>query len=244
MTVVDRGNEARLLSLAVADDPDAWQRAGFAVVDGTVTIGATAVELTGRADDRARRGIGSWTVAGLDAEGSGTIDGIPTTFAPHAATVAGPATSVAPAEHPNGVTGIDHVVVLTPDLDRTIAAFAHVGLAVRRIRETESYGSPMRQAFLRIGGTIVEVVGGHDGSGQTVEEAPATFFGLALDVDDLDRTSALLGDGLGAIRSAVQEGRRISTIRHKGFGMSVATALMDDRSDARLAEATTAEAGT
>lgn len=232
----DLGNTARLVSLTVADDADSWAAAGFTVTDGSVAIAGTTIVLTGRADDRTRRGVQGWTVAGLDApattgtDPAGSIDGLATTFTagPHEPDDVG---------HPNGVTGIDHVVVLTPDLDRTLAAFAAVGLGVRRIRETESYGSPMRQAFLRLGPTIVEVVGGHEGSGQTTEEAPASFFGLALDVADLDHTAALLGEGMGGIKPAVQDGRRISTIRHKHFGMSVATALMDHRL------AATAEAG-
>ncbi len=232
----DLGGQARLLSLTVADDPEAWEGAGYTVIDGVVKVGATTIGLTGRTDDRALRGIRDWTVSGLDAPaGGGSIDGINTTFTPLPGSSAEEAGDEVTGEgdgttgHPNGATGIDHVVIATPDLDRTIAAFAAVGLAVRRIRETESYGAPMRQAFLRLGPTIVEVVGGHEGTGESAEEAPATWFGLALDAADLDATATLLGDGLGRIKPAVQEGRRIATLRHKTFGMSVATALMDDR---------------
>jgi catechol 2,3-dioxygenase-like lactoylglutathione lyase family enzyme len=225
----DLGNGARLVSLTVADDATAWEAAGFTVVDSTVTIDGTAIHLTGRAEDRAHRGIRNITVSGLAAPaGDGTIDGLNTTFVDDTNGSAPHGGGEHPPAHPNGTTGIDHVVIITPDLDRTIAAFAGVGLGVRRIRETESYGAPMRQAFLRLGPTIVEVVGGHEGTGQSADEAPADCFGLALDVADLDATGALLGDGMGAIKPAVQEGRRIATIRHKNFGMSVATALMDD----------------
>lgn len=226
----DRGATARLVSLTVADDPEAWDAAGFDVVDGTVTIAGTTVLLSGRAAERADRGIRNMTVSGLDApEGEGLIDGIPVTFTD--GSTDDPAVgdgSAGEPRHPNGTVGIDHVVIITPDLDRTIDAFARIGLAVRRIRETESYGAPMKQAFMRLGPTIVEVVGGHEGTGQSADEAPASWFGLALDVVDLDATAALLGEGLGGIKPAVQEGRRIATIRHKQFGMSVATALMDD----------------
>jgi catechol 2,3-dioxygenase-like lactoylglutathione lyase family enzyme len=230
MTADDRGDRAQLLSLTVADDPAAWEAAGFTVRPddgslGTVRLGATTVCLSGHTDDRDRRGIRDWTVAGLDAPGgAGTVDGIATTFADSAE----PVDADTPT-HANGATGIDHVVILTPDVDRTTAAFGALGLAVRRIRETDSYGAPMRQAFLRLGPTVVEVVGGHEGTGQSATEAPAGWFGLALDVDDLDAAAALLDDGLGSIKPAVQEGNRIATIRHKTFGMSVAVALMDRR---------------
>ncbi|NLD76085.1 MAG: VOC family protein [Acidimicrobiales bacterium] len=237
----DLGSAARLVSITVADDPSAWASAGFTVVDDAVQIAGTRIVLTGRVDDRSLRGIRNWTVAGLSAPaGDGQIDGLATSFvdvtslddtSTAGTSTAGTSTvqdTASTAVHANGTAGIDHVVVITPDLDRTIAAFAEVGLGVRRIRETESYGAPMRQAFLRLGPVIVEVVGGHEGSGQRAEEAPADWFGLALDVGDLGATATLLGDGLGGIKDAVQDGRRIATIRHKNFGMSVATALMDD----------------
>lgn len=237
----DLGNHARIVAITVADHPDAWARAGFTVTGGAVTLGPTMIRLTGdrseasASDDAApgeRRGILGWSVAGLDAPaGAGAIDGIATTFvAPDTAT--GPEEQAGPADdepHPNGATGIDHVVLHTPDLARTTAAFAAVGLAVRRVRETDSYGAPMRQAFLRAGPTVVEVVSGHDDSGEPAEDAPAGWFGLAIDVDDLDAVAASLGDGLGGIKPAVQEGRRIATIRHRQLGLSVAVALMDDR---------------
>ena len=216
MTADDRGDLAQLLSITVADDPAAWEAAGFAVHSeegslGTVHLGETTIRLSGRTDDRDLRGI---------------RDGIAPTFAdtPEPHDTANPN-----GANPNGATGIDHVVILTPDVDRTTAAFGELGLAVRRIRETDSYGAPMRQAFLRLGPTVVEVVGGHEGTGQSATEAPAGWFGLALDVHDLDAAAALLGEGLGTIKPAVQPRHRIATIRHKTFGMSVAVALMDRR---------------
>jgi hypothetical protein len=79
---------------------------------------------------------------------------------------------------------------------------------------------------------VLEVVSGDAGTGRPADDAPATWFGLAVDVEDLDRTAELLGEGFGTIREAVQEGRRIATFRHKALGLSVAVAAMDDRAGA------------
>lgn len=227
----DAENEAPrplLIELQVADEPESWAAAGFLVHGDVVALGATTVRLVGEGHhasagptEPGRRGIVGWTLAGIDLEGD-HLDGLPIRVvdAP-----AGPAGARPP--HPNGVTGLDHVVVLTPDLERTIAAVEAAGPGLRRIRETERNGTPMRQAFFRFGPVILEVVSGDLGSGAPAEEAPATFFGLAVDADDLDATRALLGDAIGHPKPAVQAGRRIATFRHRALGMSVALAAMD-----------------
>lgn len=210
---------ARVVELQIADEPDAWSAAGFTVADGVVVVGSVRLRLVGRRD--AERGIVGWTLAGVTAP-DGDLDGLPTQIA-----AADPDGASMPATHPNGVTGLDHIVVLTPDLDRTLDALAAAGLELRRIRDTTSYGSPMRQAFFRLGPTVLEVVSGDTGSGLPAAEAPAAWFGLAVDVHDLDEARALLGDALGDTKDAVQEGRRIATLRHKQLGLSVAVAAMD-----------------
>jgi hypothetical protein len=140
--------------------------------------------------------------------------------------VGGPPADRVPApHHANGVNGLDHLVVATPDLDRTVAALTGAGLDLRRTRDAGPGSGPdgarRMQAFFRLGGTILEVVGieGAHGGGQ------ATFWGLAFTVDDLDATATFLGDRLGPARDAVQPGRRIATLR-RDAGSSVAMAFM------------------
>jgi catechol 2,3-dioxygenase-like lactoylglutathione lyase family enzyme len=219
-----------LVELEVADPPEAWAAAGFAVEGGRCTIGAVRIRLVGRDDDGgARRGIVGWSIANIDLGGAtGELDGLPTKAAAHDA-----ASEPQGEPHPNGTVGLDHVVVLTPDLDRTIAACEAAGLELRRIREgAGGDGAQVRQAFFRLGSTILEVVSAPGpGSGEPASTAPARWFGLAVDVDDLDETHALLGDALGRIKPAVQEGRRIATLRHRDLGMSVSVAAMDRHGD-------------
>jgi hypothetical protein len=59
-------------------------------------------------------------------------------------------------------------------------------------------------------------------------EGPIRFWGLTLVVDDLDDAARQLGDRLGAIKDAVQPGRRIATLR-RDAGLSVPIALMTPR---------------
>lgn len=216
-----RGGIARLVEVQVADGPEGWTRAGFTVEGDVVQLGTVTFRLVG---DHAGRGIVGWSLSGIGLDGGDDLDGLATTVVP---AVAPPPAPV----HPNGTTGLDHVVVVTPDLDRTLAALAAAGLELRRIRDTSSRGGPMRQAFFRLGPTVLEVVSGDLGSGAPAGEAPATWWGLAIDVDDLDATAAVLGSGLGSIKAAVQPGRRIATLRHRDLGVSVAVAAMDHRAE-------------
>src|SRR5687767_14358932 len=97
-----------LASLTVGDDPEGWRQAGFTVEDDECRIGSVRVLL--RPD--AGKGVRAWS---LDGDlGDGPLDGVPT----EADEVAPPA----PVDHPNGATHIDHVVLMTPDVDRTTKA--------------------------------------------------------------------------------------------------------------------------
>lgn len=200
--------------ILVGDPSDAWVAAGFAVDDdGTCRIGTVRVRLMGR--DGGKRILG-WSLRGAPPArlADGSLDGLPTTGSD--------APPAEPATHPNGATHIDHVVLLSPDLARTSTALEAIGVLPRGERDTDSYGAPMRQIFFRLGEVILELVGQPGAAG----EGDPGFFGLAVTVTDLDAAGALLGDHLGTAKDAVQEGRRIATLRHREVGMSVATALM------------------
>jgi hypothetical protein len=101
--------------LEVADSVDAWTRAGFSVgADAVCQVGGVGIKLVG--SDTAT-GVVGWSLRGLPpAHALDDLDGIPT----KRSTGAG----AAPATHANGVTSIDHVVLLSPDLNRTLEALA------------------------------------------------------------------------------------------------------------------------
>jgi hypothetical protein len=200
--------------ILVGDPREAWEAAGFTVDDdGTCRIGQVRVRLVGR--DGGKRILG-WSLRGVPAGqlDDGTLDGVPTT--------ASNAPPVEPGAHANGSRHIDHVVLLTPDLARTTTALAAIGVTPRGERDSDTYGAPMRQVFFRLGEVILELIG----QVGTAGEGDPGFFGIAITVEDLDAAAELLGEHLGEPKDAVQEGRRIATLRHRGVGMSVATALM------------------
>ena len=204
----------RIDTLVVADPPSAWAEAGFTVdAGGTCRIGAVGIELVGR--DRGF-GILGWSLGDLQSDGE-DVDGIPTARSDTPVS--------APAEHRNGVTAIDHVVLMSPDLDRTVSALGDLGMQPRRERDATLGDRPIRQIFYRFGETVVEVVGSPATSGP----GPSTLWGITYVVADIEESARFFGDRTAPIKAAVQPGRSITTLRHQELGLSVRTALMSAR---------------
>jgi hypothetical protein len=124
-----------------------------------------------------------------------------------------------PATHPNGTTLLDHLVVFTGDPARTTNAYADLGLPPRRVREL---GNGTTQTFFRAGEVIIELVG------PIPDVAGERYWGLAFTVADLDACAAMFGAACGAIKDAVQPGRRIATLRHRDLGLTVPIAFMSE----------------
>ena len=199
--------------LTVADAPAAWCDCGFEVAGEECVVGGIRIRF---APQGGARGIAGWSLRGID---STDLDGLPTTASEE------PPPGEAP-EHPNGVTGLDHVVAISSDLDRTVAALEAAGLDLRRVREEPTPAGAPRQAFFRLEPTILEVVQEPPEVTAKKGDRPAFFWGLALVAPDLERTVAYLGEErVSEVRDAVQPGRRIATLR-RAAGISVPVALM------------------
>jgi catechol 2,3-dioxygenase-like lactoylglutathione lyase family enzyme len=204
---------ATIDELAVADEPQAWAAVGFELDGDVCVVGDVRIRLAG---SDAGEGLAGWSLRGV----AGTeLDGLATAASDRDPPAAAPA-------HPNGIAALDHVVAITPALERTVAALQAAGLDLRRVREEPTPAGAPRQAFFRLGATILEVVQEPD---EAIERAggdhPAFFWGLAFVVPDLDATVAGLGDRVGEIRPAIQPGRRIATLR-RSAGLSLPVALM------------------
>jgi hypothetical protein len=210
--------------LTVADGPEAWSALGFAVEDDLCVVGGVPIRLAG---PDAGRGLAGWT---LDGAGTTELDGLPTALVGEAGRLTvDMRQKLDPGAHPNGITALDHVVAITPALERTVAALESAGLDLRRIREEPTPAGAPRQAFFRLGPAILEVVQEPDGVLQRKgAERPAFFWGLAFVAPDLEATAAGLGEHVSEVREAVQPGRRIATLR-RSAGLSLPVALMTPR---------------
>jgi hypothetical protein len=195
------GSRPQLAALSVADSAGSWKGLGFAVSGRIVALGAVRIELGGTGS-----GITGWRLRGIEAVHE--IDGLPTAVEDEP-----PPTEH--GQHPNGAIGLDHVVVTTPEFDRTAQALQAARIPLRRERQGRG---GIRQGFRRLGPAILELV-----QQTEVEPGPARFWGMVVTVSDLEALAERLGDRLGPIKSAVQPGRRIATLRSSaGLGEPVA----------------------
>jgi hypothetical protein len=195
-----------LTELQIADPPDKWEALGFTVKDGVCDVGGIKLTLGAQGT-----GITAWSITNLDSHIT-QIDGLPTT-APQPSTLH----QQTSRPHPNGATGIDHIVIVTPNFGKSSGALDAAGMPLRRIRQVPAE-PPFRQGFRRLGPAILELV--------EAPQAPKTaFWGLVIIVQDLDALADRLNNHLTPIKPAVQPGRQIATLERTA-GLSPAIAFM------------------
>jgi hypothetical protein len=203
-------SEARVEWLTIAGDPEVWGSLGLAVgADGVIPLFGTGLKIT-ESSSPDETGIAGWALSGV--EPVAAVAGLPSEVVE-----AGPPVF---AEHALGAVELDHVVIMTSSLETVSAAVAEAtGCELKRTRELGT----ITQGFHRIGrgGLIVEIVQHPD-----FDRGEAEFWGLVINVDDLDAACELLGsERVSEPKDAVQPGRRIATIRSE-VGLGTALALM------------------
>ncbi len=191
-----------LIELQLADDPDAWRALGFKLDENdNLDLGGVRLRFGAHGG-----GIVAWSfdLIGVRCE----IDGLSTPP---------PSLRLPPPfhTHPNGATGLDHLVVATNNFDRSALALDAVGLTLTREDETD-FG---RAGFRRIGPAILELV-------QREEEPATRFWGLGIVVISLESLAERLGELLGPIRPAVQAGRKIATLDSAAAGIKTPVVFM------------------
>ena len=222
---------------------DGWENAGF-IVEGrtiTVTVGSMRFELVGDASERDK------------------VDLLKFTNFPYTnmrqindSILVGPDEGVRtrPAEHPNGITSLDHVVIKTTEIEKVEDCLSNELRLTLRRRASHKDGTTM--LFYREknrpgqpAAPIIEVVGQppeknpvgtalssgtmfqSKGRLKTVAEEDRRHFtyvwGLAFVAEDLGRVRECIGhEHVSEPRSALQKGRRICTIKGVSMGTQIA----------------------
>ena len=206
-------SSARIGELVIGGSRANWAQVGINFShDGVFAIG----EIVLRINETLPPGVHSWALSNIDSTVV-SIDGISTT-----GNVANDRIEYNDAQ---GFVltplGIDHVVVNTPDLERTsLALHEATGAELKRIRDA---GNGVRQGFHRLGDVIIEIV-----SAPSMPPGNASLWGFVLNVADVHEVAAYLGpDVLSPPKPAVQKNRLIATFRG-AVGLGVPVALMSD----------------
>lgn len=129
-----------------------------------------------------------------------------------------------PAAHPNGVCGVDHVVVSTGGVERTSGLLTDAGLELLGDRQAVFGEEQVEQRFHHAGPCLIELVGP---SGTTGGE-PAGVWGITFVTPKIESLPALEPAPVASIRDAVQPGRRIATAVPEA-GLPTRVAFMDPR---------------
>lgn len=190
-----------LAELHIADVSSRWEDIGFYVFCGSSQLGNTRLlfEFDDEHADLTPNCITAWGLSGTTRtelveqnEGIKTFVGEQAVHQPN-------------CRHPNHATHIDHVVLNTPHLPRTLQTLEDAGFILKRVREASQ---KMDQAFYRLGDVILEVVG-HPSKHS---DEPASLWGFICAVPNLEQTAVVVGEQLGSIRDAVQLGHKIATL--------------------------------
>lgn len=209
MTELVRGPQ--LTGLLVGDDPAAWRALGLPVTGDRMTVGGVTIRLAGSDGPRGVLGLQLDPPLTADVDGLGPAD------------AGGPPSSSAVGEAGTGasVVAVDHLVVATPDLQRTTAALGAIGLTPRRTVDAIRGDEGVRYRFFLLGTCVLELIGPTEPAGNE----PAIVGGLALTAADLEAFTEVTAPP----RPAVQPGRRIVTLRTEDHGVSVPIAVLSPR---------------
>ena len=204
-------DQARISELVVGGRAQNWALIGIAFdLNHCAALGDVALRL----DTSLEPGLHSWVLQGADIDVA-NIDGVVTNHEigeTHR-------TASAHSDFDLGVTGVDHVVINTPDLMRTSDALtAATGAPLKRVRDA---GNNVQQGFHRLGSVVVEIV-----TAPTMPQVDASLWGFVLNVKDIRAVANHVGpDVLSIPKPAVQAGRLIATFR-SSVGLGVPVALM------------------
>lgn len=199
---------AVLLALHAGGQTKSWESIGLKFDGFSCYLADVALEI-----HEGTPALTGWTIA-AEHPGVFDIDGIATTVvvASHSRASSSPCGT-------EKITGLDHVVINTDNLDRTCDALCErLGVEVRRERDA---GNGVVQRFIKLSNTIIEVV-----TGPHITTPGASLWGMVISVDNMETWAAHCGPDVTSVpKQATQPGRLISTVR-SGVGLGVPFAVM------------------
>lgn len=144
--------------------------------------------------------------------------GVPVSLVEREPPAAGDAPASIGAGHDAAVSGLDHVVIRTPNPERAVALYAgRLGLSLRLDRSEPSWGA--RLLFFRCGDLVIEVA--HDLKAGVSDEAD-TLWGLSWRVPSIASAHARVksaGIEVSDIRIGRRPGTRLFTVRSHAAGV-------------------------
>ena len=144
--------------------------------------------------------------------------GVPVSLVERAPLTPATAAALTGSDSDAAVSGLDHVVIRTPNPERAVALYAgRLGLSLRLDRSEPSWGA--RLLFFRCGDLVIEVA--HDLKAGVTSE-PDKLWGLSWRVPDIARAHARVRDaGVEAsdIRVGRRPGTRLFTVRSHAAGV-------------------------
>ena len=199
---------AVLIALHAGGQTKSWESIGLKFDGFSCYLADVALEI-----HEGTPALTGWTIA-AEHPGVFDIDGIATTVvaASHSRASSSPCGT-------EKITGLDHVVINTDNLDRTCDALCErLGVEVRRERDA---GNGVVQRFIKLSNTIIEVV-----TGPHITTPCASLWGMVISVDNMETWAAHCGPDVTSVpKQATQPGRLISTVR-SGVGLGVPFAVM------------------
>ena len=144
--------------------------------------------------------------------------GVPVSLVERAPQAAATAPALIESDSDAAVSGLDHVVVRTPNPERAVALYAgRLGLSLRLDRSEPSWGA--RLLFFRCGDLVIEVA--HDLKAG-VGDGPDKLWGLSWRVPDIARVHVRMksaGVEVSDIRIGRRPGTRLFTVRSHAAGV-------------------------
>jgi hypothetical protein len=221
---------ASIRAIEIADDPELWRKAGFAVdTSGKCMIGDCAIQLSGPTEDKL--GLVSWGLGDVTAE---LLEGVTTKAAAVSLQSKGIRTP-----HPNGTIELAELVVYVQNVEQTYSNFTAAGIVSHKQSPPRAMkGGKHTNVIYFLGPTRLMILGPTDPSMPADQNpkmwmfgtgsAPTELVGWLPVVEDIDVLKNVLGEKAGSVKKAAQKSRQICSLSSEKSGMTGTFAFLSD----------------